>query len=499
MELQKTLGVRDAMVKDLQHKLDNANNAFNIEHCQTAIERKLKEALEKETARLTNELNRLHAEHDDLLKRWKRHAINCTSSTSPPPAQASSTPPPLVAPPPAHSLARRPSLGRIGSAGTPPSLIPATPPAPSPTVAPVSVLSSKEVLLEGEAKARRRIIAESEGEVNLIVREGAEACQKIRVDQVQRDAILERQKQRAKQDRNTLRSAGRLLQEEEAVRHLVVSDERAKRMDVIDAFFAVYNKANIADTAEISKEALQTLEKLHRKQDTEYEKDDKQPKPDTPVTPAIPAATHAAISALPANLIEEFTRAGMDLRNITTKFVPDVDPATGKRVGLRELSVRTDPRLFYMEQCVLTSAKVNTSFLESLPKDADQVKSIGIAHNYIGKKGIRAVLDVLQLCKNVESLDLSDNKLENTPIMWLADIAKGHPNLKSISLDTNLIAKNGGAALLSLLQERPQVVHLSVANNPLLMVPMVRRLHNQVEVNKQAAASGVSPHTRARV
>ncbi|KAJ9465158.1 hypothetical protein DIPPA_09001 [Diplonema papillatum] len=175
-------------------------------------------------------------------------------------------------------------------------------------------------------------------------------------------------------------------------------------------------------------------------------------------------------------------------RKIPTIFVPDIDDSTGKVLGKRPLSTQTNPRLFYQEQCVITGTKINQAFLDSLPSDPAALRHVDIAHNYIGKKGTRAVLDVVRLCERVSSLDFSDNKIENGVITWLVDVARDHPALVSINLDSNLIAKSGGAALLQLLHDKPAITHLSIDKNPLLMNPMIRRIEQKVEVNRLRVA-----------
>ena len=442
-------GSRSRALEELQLKLDNANVAFSVERRQTEIERRRKEELARELAAVRAEAARLQAELDRLRR------------TGP-------------------FVAGGSGVGVDATQGEPLGEVPVLPSASTPRpaagggtptiTASGPLVPAREAVSQDELRWRRRIANECDGEINIMFQTFLEASSRIAREKRERDAAKSRLQQKEGERPAATATCGAKLEADEASgRKLVLSDEKLGRLEVIDAFFVSYHsKVSKAaqkqhqpndDEGEVSEQAQNTLDRLHRGQNSE------------------PGA-------------DLLVAAGIDAKNIQTRLVADVDPTTGKRMGLREVSTQEDPRLFYMEQCVLTGAKVNNSFLASLPTDAAEVRSIGIAHNYIGKKGLRAVLDVLDLCRNVESLDLSDNKLENTPVMWLVDIARRHPSLSRINLDTNLVAKHGGAALLALLQERPQITHLTIASNPLLMMPMMRRIIAQVEQNAKKSEGG---------
>eukprot|EP01062_Namystynia_karyoxenos_P075963 TRINITY_DN7388_c1_g1_i2.p2 TRINITY_DN7388_c1_g1~~TRINITY_DN7388_c1_g1_i2.p2 ORF type:complete len:439 (+),score=181.12 TRINITY_DN7388_c1_g1_i2:91-1407(+) len=170
-----------------------------------------------------------------------------------------------------------------------------------------------------------------------------------------------------------------------------------------------------------------------------------------------------------------------------TLRVPDVDPATGEPHGERTISASNNPRVFYAEQCQLTGTRMNKQLAARLPSEPTDLKEVNLAHNYIGKKGIRAVFDIVNLCQCVRVVTLTDNKLDSEAVIWLCAIGRTHSSLSELLLESNLIAKAGGRALLALAQSNPRITRISLDNNPLLMGPLVRRITQQVHANRAAA------------
>eukprot|EP01063_Lacrimia_lanifica_P015539 TRINITY_DN2225_c0_g2_i1.p1 TRINITY_DN2225_c0_g2~~TRINITY_DN2225_c0_g2_i1.p1 ORF type:complete len:1973 (+),score=796.33 TRINITY_DN2225_c0_g2_i1:117-6035(+) len=453
-------------VSELQGKLENANLAFKVEHKQTEIERQRKQELMREVKELkaagggdgdaaawrakfaeaSQRAAGLELRYDMIREKYDHLA-------GPGSTEAALT---------GANVGPQASGWRGKSTGRPVAPIPEAAAAVGPVTSAV----------DSEGRERQRLEREGESELNVLLAACQEGQRALTAAARQRVSVVEREKARVRaREQEPIGGAAceRLLLEEEALRRLLGSSESDSHHILLTEFrkYApqpVQSRAEARDAAAASDQAISaraqsTLTRLRRSQATGAEFE----------------------SAAPGAGAAEYP-------NVSTRLVPDVDQVSGKRCGTRPISTRTDPRLFYMEQCLLTSAKVNAQFLDSLPKHADLVTSINIAHNYIGKKGIRAVLDVLALCHRVVSLDLADNKLENGAVMWMVDIAREHPSLASINLDTNLIAKSGGAAVLQLLIDRPQITHLSIANNPLLMTPMARRIQEQVEHNKLLAS-----------
>eukprot|EP01062_Namystynia_karyoxenos_P055663 TRINITY_DN4669_c0_g3_i1.p1 TRINITY_DN4669_c0_g3~~TRINITY_DN4669_c0_g3_i1.p1 ORF type:complete len:1972 (+),score=534.70 TRINITY_DN4669_c0_g3_i1:57-5972(+) len=167
--------------------------------------------------------------------------------------------------------------------------------------------------------------------------------------------------------------------------------------------------------------------------------------------------------------------------------VPSWGPVTGEERGTRAISASTVPRVFYEQQCQLAGTRPDAVFAETLPPTAEQLLTIDLAHRYIGKRGVRVVFDVLNMCQSVRCIDLSDNKLDNEAVQVLCHVARSHGSLAELMLASNLIAKQGGMALLSLAQLNRRIVRVSLENNTLLMNSLVRRIQQQVNANRVAA------------
>ena len=324
-------------------------------------------------------------------------------------------------------------------------------------------LSPKTSLFLQEEKQRIRLQSEQLGDINLIRGSFGKTTNEIRSEIQERYQQLDRMKSKTQKPQQI--STMKLDPQQDAIRKLIMSSEESDRADIFieyrinsDSNKEFRTVSNFQDDLLISQQAQKALQKLHRSQSSPNSTGQRASEGSTPDTNAI-----------------------------TTKIVDDVDEKTGEVNGSRAMSVQKDPRLFYQEQCALTNVRVNTSFLDSLPANSTELTFVDLAYNYIGKKGIRAVLDVVGLCRNVQRLDLTDNKLNDVSVTWIVSIAKTHPSLTQIILDKNLISRAGGTMLLNLLHEKSTITQLSVAGSTLLTHPTARKIQQQVEQNAAAA------------
>lgn len=93
----------------------------------------------------------------------------------------------------------------------------------------------------------------------------------------------------------------------------------------------------------------------------------------------------------------------------------------------------------------------------------DGIEEIDLSNNYIGNRGILAVLDVAEFLPNLRLLNLADQKLYNSDLSEesvkgnvtidkLVEVCKVHPSINAIDLSNNPIGNYAGRKMLSLVQ-----------------------------------------------
>lgn len=113
-------------------------------------------------------------------------------------------------------------------------------------------------------------------------------------------------------------------------------------------------------------------------------------------------------------------------------------------------------------------------FTEEEPVLQD-IETIDLTGNYIGNRGIYALLDVIEKAPNFRSLNLSEQKLYNTDLSddsvkgndameRIIGVARTHPALTALDLSCNPISNYIGRKLLSLIERNPRICNVNVTN-----------------------------------
>eukprot|EP01060_Flectonema_neradi_P032402 TRINITY_DN5140_c1_g1_i1.p1 TRINITY_DN5140_c1_g1~~TRINITY_DN5140_c1_g1_i1.p1 ORF type:complete len:1381 (+),score=331.86 TRINITY_DN5140_c1_g1_i1:61-4203(+) len=406
-------------IRDLEKRVTQNSLAFRVEIEQTALERKMKNDLRQQVKELQEKLDAQAAQQgsptksDLLVKNMKvaearcqklqRECLLLSQSLSLEQREKDILEDKvrnLEAEIEKSNIARTDSSNLLRRTSSTPRITPSFP-----LQYTEQVLTPKSSLIMQEEKQRNRLQSEQLGDLNLIRSSFSDATQAISNEIEQRYQQLDRMKTVQKSKKALTAS---IDPQEDAIRKLISSSEESDRADIfIEYKINLNSKLGITESDDvlISQQAQRALSKLHRLQSS----------------PSGPELSRGSERSTP------------DPNTIATRLIDDIDE-TGKVIGQRPVSIQKDPRLFYQEQCTLTGVRVNTSFLESLPANSSELLSVDLAHNYIGKRGIRTVLDVVSLCKNVRYLDLTDNKLDDGAVSWVADVARKHPSLVRIDL-----------------------------------------------------------------
>jgi CRP-like cAMP-binding protein len=105
----------------------------------------------------------------------------------------------------------------------------------------------------------------------------------------------------------------------------------------------------------------------------------------------------------------------------------------------------------------------------------EDLEDIDLTGNYIGNRGIIAVLDVVEKAPNFRSLNLSEQKLYNTDLSddsikgndtmeKVINVCKTHPSITSLDISGNPVSNYIGRKLLSLVEKNPRLCTVNVSN-----------------------------------
>lgn len=149
---------------------------------------------------------------------------------------------------------------------------------------------------------------------------------------------------------------------------------------------------------------------------------------------------------------------------------------------------------------------------EPIATDIEEIKLEG---NYVGNRGIMALLDVVEKkLPNFRTLDLSGQKLYNsdlsedsikgnTVVDRVVDVFKTHPSVTSLNISDNPVSNYAGRKFLALVQQNPKMCYLEL-NNTRVDFDLRKRISTQCEKNttalwenNEAAATDAAPHEEA--
>ncbi|CCW61914.1 unnamed protein product [Phytomonas sp. EM1] len=136
------------------------------------------------------------------------------------------------------------------------------------------------------------------------------------------------------------------------------------------------------------------------------------------------------------------------------------------------------PCYVYLEACRQQGVKLPNPELVHFLQAHDSfssIEEIDVSNNYLGNRGILALLDVVKVLPKIRFLNLSDQKLYNTDLNQssvkgnatidaIIDVCKTHPTLTSINLSSNPIGNYAGRKLLALAQVNKNVSRIEITN-----------------------------------
>ncbi|AIN98103.1 hypothetical protein LPMP_210220 [Leishmania panamensis] len=116
----------------------------------------------------------------------------------------------------------------------------------------------------------------------------------------------------------------------------------------------------------------------------------------------------------------------------------------------------------YRHFCAEEGCKANSAFLRYLQDCGGHfsLECLNLSNNYLGPKGLRPVLRMIDLCETTLSLNLQKNGMDNDTVMDLCKVLQRHGSIASLNLSDNPISVSGGKRLLQLVEENPRITEL---------------------------------------
>eukprot|EP01065_Artemidia_motanka_P040576 TRINITY_DN5107_c5_g1_i1.p1 TRINITY_DN5107_c5_g1~~TRINITY_DN5107_c5_g1_i1.p1 ORF type:complete len:264 (+),score=52.13 TRINITY_DN5107_c5_g1_i1:58-849(+) len=149
---------------------------------------------------------------------------------------------------------------------------------------------------------------------------------------------------------------------------------------------------------------------------------------------------------------------------------PEDDELWGK--SLREV---------YEASCERHGCKANTAVVRLLPADwsaRHRLHRLDLSLNFIGRVGLRPVLDVVRRSPQLQHLSLADNFLDNSAVAEVLATVDGHPSLRTLDLSRNPVSQAAGKLLSSLVRNNANISSVIVDDtliSPALKASILRK------------------------
>jgi len=135
----------------------------------------------------------------------------------------------------------------------------------------------------------------------------------------------------------------------------------------------------------------------------------------------------------------------------------------------------------YLDSCKRHGCRPNTAVLQMLPKEGS-IKRLDLSLNFVGRIGLRPILDVISRAPQLQHVCLADNFLDNTAVSEVLSTLDGHKSLRSLDLSRNPISQAAGKLLASFVRNNANLVGVTL-DDTLLSPSLKTGIMRKVERN----------------
>lgn len=124
-------------------------------------------------------------------------------------------------------------------------------------------------------------------------------------------------------------------------------------------------------------------------------------------------------------------------------------------------------REIYINRCNDQGIKSNSALVKILPlipDDYHSLRTLDISKNFLGPRGIIPLLQVIECCTALKTLDFRSQQLDKNAVEVLCGVLRTHPSVISINLSDNPLTISCGALLLDLCKENSLIESIGLSN-----------------------------------
>jgi tetratricopeptide (TPR) repeat protein len=155
-----------------------------------------------------------------------------------------------------------------------------------------------------------------------------------------------------------------------------------------------------------------------------------------------------SLSPTPAALLPALSRAAHSASEKATR--DDETTAVAGGSGVPASSV--DFVALYRQFCSEAGCKANSAVVRYIQDRGGHfsLERLNLGHNYLGAKGLRPVVRMIDTCQTIVSINLEDNGIDNDAVADLCEVLERHVSCTALNLRRNPISVVGGKRLLQL-------------------------------------------------
>ena len=112
--------------------------------------------------------------------------------------------------------------------------------------------------------------------------------------------------------------------------------------------------------------------------------------------------------------------------------------------------------------------------------------------NFVGRLGLRPVLDVVRCSTGVQRLSFADNFLDNSSVIEISNAIDGIQSITALNMACNPISQSGAKTLNSLLRNNANIVDIQLSNtliNPALKASIQQKALANSQLTETERAS----------
>lgn len=147
-------------------------------------------------------------------------------------------------------------------------------------------------------------------------------------------------------------------------------------------------------------------------------------------------------------------------------------------------------REIYTKRCEELQCKPNSSIcalLSDVPDEFHSLTFLDLSKNFVGPRGILPVLDIVECCQRLRTLDFRDQQLSREAVEVICARLRCHPSVLRLNLSCNPVTLSGGAALLDLAKVNHIIQYITLEHT-MVRPSMVIKIELQLEKNRAAAS-----------